>query len=167
MEIELYVQATADGAVQEAHCQLDRRVVVGRDLESPVQIQGPGISREHLALEEQNGRVLISDLSSNGTSVNGSRLEKGKPREIRDGDLIEIPGYQIDFKVVAAPAEDVEVALPEIVEPPPLAIAAPPASKMAFLQPVLHILQSLSFVERLVIICAIASFWLGLYFYSG
>jgi predicted component of type VI protein secretion system len=165
VEIELIVQASEDGSVQEARCNLDRRIVVGRDPESPVQIQGPGISREHFALEEQDGRALIFDLSSNGTSVNGNRLEKGRPREIRHGDLIEIPGYQIDFKITGA----VEMApFPDMLpDRPPAIVEEAPPEKKSFLAPVTAFIGEMSFLEKLMIIVAMISFWLGLYYYTA
>ncbi len=165
MEIELIVQSSEDGSVQEARCTLDHRVVIGRDPESPVQIQGPGISREHLAIEERDGRALIYDLSSNGTSVNGSRLEKNRPREVRHGDLIEIPGYQIDFKVVDAPVA--AVTPQDLPEPAPAEIAAEPEEKKSFLAPVMAFLGEMSFLEKLLIVTAIISIWLGVYYYTA
>jgi len=169
VEIELVVQATQDGAVQNVRCPLERLVVIGRDPESPVQVQGPGISREHLGIEDNAGRILLHDLSSNGTWVNGARLEKGRPREIHEGDRIEIPGYQIDFRLPQPP----------VPEPPPDTQAAPahvpaatqelPAApaKKSFMAPVTGMLGSLSALEKLMILAAIASFSLGIYYYTS
>jgi type VI secretion system protein ImpI len=185
VEIEFVVQSTQDGAVQNVRPPGDRRFVIGRDPESPARLQGPGISREHLAVEPNAGRFFLHDLSSNGTWVNGSKVEKGQPREIREGDLIEIPGYQIDVRIGRAPA----VPPPPTAVPPPPAAVPPPQpapepsfqttqkmaipdipetpAKPSLLAPVTGAISALSLLEKIMILAAIASFWLGIYYYTS
>jgi len=169
VEIDLVIQSAQDGSVQNVHCTLDRLVVVGRDPESPVQLQGPGISREHFGIEESAGTVLLHDMSANGTWVNGARLEKGRPRDIQGTDVVEIPGYRITFKIpiVAPPAPQVTVAPTAITQIPAIQeIPAAPVKK-SFLQPVTAVLASLSLLEKLLIITAVVSIWLGIYYYTS
>jgi pSer/pThr/pTyr-binding forkhead associated (FHA) protein len=83
---------------------------LGRGPESPVPLDGPSISREHLAFEVRDGRVLIADLSSNGSFLNGQRLSRGVAQQIVEEDEVAVGGYKISFRVVSEPKP---------VEPPP------------------------------------------------
>ena len=78
-------------------CDLDSRLVLGRDLASPAHLEGAGVSRDHFALVPQAGDLLVEDLSSNGTFVNGARLPTRSPLPLKRGDVIEIPGYKIEM----------------------------------------------------------------------
>lgn len=63
-------------------------VIVGRNPEScQIVIPGQGVSRQQVRVLGEGGRVLIEDLgSTNGTRLNGKRLEPYKKVEIRPGD---------------------------------------------------------------------------------
>lgn len=78
-------------------CDLDSRLVLGRDLASPAHLEGVGVSRDHFALVPEAGNLLVEDLSSNGTFVNGARLPARSPLPLKRGDVIEIPGYKIEM----------------------------------------------------------------------
>jgi predicted component of type VI protein secretion system len=78
-------------------CDLDSQLVLGRDAASPVCLDGVGVSRDHFALVPQAGNLLVEDLSSNGTFVNGARLPARSPLPLKRGDVIEIPGYKIEM----------------------------------------------------------------------
>jgi adenylate cyclase len=57
------------------------------------------VSREHALLRLQENAYVIEDLgSSNGTFVNGERLEPRKPRPLKDGDVLSIGNYTIAYK---------------------------------------------------------------------
>ncbi len=77
-------------------------VVLGRSPDSPVPLEGPGISREHLAFHAEDSTVFITDLSANGTWVNGNQLPRNQKFRITDGDTIQLPGYEITFKIRSA-----------------------------------------------------------------
>ncbi len=50
-----------------------------------------GVSRRHSSINLTDGVLTITDLgSSNGTYVNGNRLEARKPEPILDGDLLRL-----------------------------------------------------------------------------
>jgi len=60
------------------------------------------ISRPHARLTRRQGAWLIEDCgSTGGTFVNGSEVERGTRRELRDGDLVELakgaPGATLVF----------------------------------------------------------------------
>jgi pSer/pThr/pTyr-binding forkhead associated (FHA) protein len=101
------------------------RIVLGRGPESPVPLDGPSISRDHLAFEVREGRVFITDLSSNGSYLNGQRLSRGDAQRILEEDEVGVPGYSITFRLLAEQAQQPGSGKEETVEqkPPP---AAPP-----------------------------------------
>ena len=60
-----------------------------------------GISRRHAIMNLMNGNLVITDMgSSNGTFVNGQRLEARKPEPIRDGDLLRLGQIIMTIKFV-------------------------------------------------------------------
>ena len=64
------------------------RVVVGRGDRTDVRIVDDGISREHVAVQREGGKVVLVDLgSTNGTYCNGMRVPR---QELTDGDKISI-----------------------------------------------------------------------------
>jgi diguanylate cyclase (GGDEF)-like protein len=64
------------------------RVVLGRAERVDVKIIDDGISREHAAIEQQDGKFFLCDLRSmNGTYCNGERVDR---RPLYDGDKIAV-----------------------------------------------------------------------------
>lgn len=51
------------------------------------------ISRKHFSYQYINRELILIDLSTNGTKINGIRLEKGKPYTIKHGDRISVASY--------------------------------------------------------------------------
>src|SRR5689334_4038678 len=50
----------------------------------------PQISEQHLSLDVRSDTVLVSDLSKNGTFVNGVRMSSGEPASLCDGDVLTL-----------------------------------------------------------------------------
>ena len=73
----------------ERHPVLDR-VVVGRGTEADLRINDPGVSRRHAELRlEGEGDLVVEDLgSTNGTSVDGERVERR--RRLHDGATVRV-----------------------------------------------------------------------------
>jgi serine/threonine protein kinase len=70
------------------HLEMDH-VIIGRDSQCGIILEGMGISRQHAALERSKDGYLIKDLGSkNGTFVNGERL-KGI-RRLHPGDVVDL-----------------------------------------------------------------------------
>src|SRR3954447_9990048 len=91
------------------------RLVVGRAPKSDIPIIDPTISRRHAELESSETGFTIRDLgSSNGTFVNGARIESGTATT---GDLVAFG--KVGFRLQRAGADtDVPPAEPEIPTPP-------------------------------------------------
>lgn len=62
--------------------------LLGRGLRCRVRFNDPAVSREHLRILVSKSRAVASNLSSNGTLHNGTRL--AEPRLLADGDEIRL-----------------------------------------------------------------------------
>ncbi len=57
------------------------------------------VSRIHAALKSKGDGVYIEDMhSTNGTFLNGSRVNSGEERRVRDGDVIRIANEEFEFR---------------------------------------------------------------------
>jgi pSer/pThr/pTyr-binding forkhead associated (FHA) protein len=63
-------------------------IIVGRHPHCDVRLNSPRVSRRHCCLSEVDSEVTVRDLAStNGTSINGRRVEAGR---LRPGDELSI-----------------------------------------------------------------------------
>lgn len=97
MQIDLIIRKEGDPNPYTITCDLAERLVFGRSIGSPVNLAGSEISREHFALFSRNGQICVQDLSSNGTFVNGNPVAQRKPQKLSEGDVISVPGYEIEL----------------------------------------------------------------------
>lgn len=66
------------------------RVVRGNNLT----VKDAGISSKHLVISSQSGKWIVQDLdSSNGTSLNSSKLPPFEPFDLHDGDTLKLGEY--------------------------------------------------------------------------
>jgi class 3 adenylate cyclase len=105
----------AEGSADERSVAINGRLLVGRVCAGaePTQaliISDPGVSRDHFEIREGAPSTLI-DLSTNGTLINGRRVERGAPTPLQDGDQIELAGVTLAFR-----ADLDEQPVPELVE---------------------------------------------------
>jgi MoxR-like ATPase len=78
-----------------------RIVTIGRDEGCAVRLDREGISRNHAQICNEDGAWTVTDLNStNGTEVNGTRVEEHK---LRSGDSVLIHDVQFKFDAQAAP----------------------------------------------------------------
>ncbi len=63
-------------------------MTIGREEGNSIQLNDERISRYHLKLQEDNDKIVLTDLeSTNGTKVNGEDIQV---RIVRDGDMIAV-----------------------------------------------------------------------------
>jgi pSer/pThr/pTyr-binding forkhead associated (FHA) protein len=146
----IIVTGKDDSNSQTVDLSPGERLVLGRDPSSPISLKGPNISREHIALLFNNGRLVVEDLSSNGTWVNGKRSPRGAHTSIQMGDLIEIPGYRIETSL------PIEQGLPSAANNGSDSTQKQPA-KLPWLSPVYRVWSSLEGIEILAFLTAICS----------
>jgi len=66
------------------------RVCRGVDAERCVRVSQPPVSRDHAVIQLTRSGVKITDLSINGTWVNGVRMAAGASMGLADGDTIQV-----------------------------------------------------------------------------
>ncbi|HZU98931.1 MAG TPA: FHA domain-containing protein [Planctomycetota bacterium] len=75
-----------------------RRTIIGRELDSQLVLEDQRVSRRHASIELVNGQHLLRDLgSSNGTFLNGLRVNVGHAFALREGDIVEIGNARIIY----------------------------------------------------------------------
>ena len=94
---------------------VERDMLVGRHQDAEILLQSTDISRKHAALLFRDDHVWVKDLkSTNGTFVNGERVEQEQEIELHDGDMLQFASFMF---MILAP-ERYKADLPEIdVEP--------------------------------------------------
>ena len=92
---------------------VDDRLYVGRELVGidpgkRLLIDDPGVSRNHLEirLDALRGSAYVVDTSTNGTRLNGVRIERGAQVPLAAGDRLAVGAVQLEFRsdAVFAPA---------------------------------------------------------------
>jgi two-component system phosphate regulon sensor histidine kinase PhoR len=87
-------------------------VVLGRGDEtkelvdlSPYHATESGVSREHLRLHIENGRLFAIDLeSTNGTRINGLPISKYTPADLSDQDTLQLGNFKLRISFVDVPS---------------------------------------------------------------
>jgi hypothetical protein len=90
----------------------DGGVMIGRDQDSDLVVSGPEVSRRHGLVRRSMGGYVLTDVSRNGTYVNGRRVRRA--RVLRAGDVIRIGQAEFRFEVRSAP-RDARAALPTLL----------------------------------------------------
>ncbi len=180
MEILLSIRSKNDGSVREVQRDIGNGLVLGRGAEKGVLLDGPDLSREHLVLTTDDDAIYVTDLSSNGTWVNGSRMRKSLRSRVRFEEPIEVPGYVLTLH----PAEEERVEKAEkaeavVVQMPSPAQSAPtprpgvfaestaePPRRPGRLEPVFRFLGSFTFMEKFLVLVGLGGLLL-LYAYVG
>jgi adenylate cyclase len=98
--------------VDESH-----RIVLGEDL---------AVSRNHLELrvDPERSVVVVVDTSSNGSRVNGIRIERSVAVPLNDGDSIQLGDHVLRLRIAAEPTRPVRTASPRET----VSVARPPTT---------------------------------------
>jgi hypothetical protein len=64
-----------------------------------VPFNDPAISRRHLTIWLDGGRILVQDGSTNGTFRGGLRLPQGSPVELFAGETLTLPGQMGTYSI--------------------------------------------------------------------
>jgi pSer/pThr/pTyr-binding forkhead associated (FHA) protein len=84
-------------------------IVVGRHPLCEVRLHSPRVSRRHCCLTEVDGVVIVRDLgSTNGTLINGRRVEAGR---LRPGDELSVA--HLRYRLEPGPADRARTADPQ------------------------------------------------------
>jgi len=86
------VTLTLEGKTHEL---TTRQTVLGRSKDCDIQLDDPNASRRHAEVRQEDATYWLVDLdSTNGTELNGTRVDRGK---LADGDRITIGETEIVF----------------------------------------------------------------------
>ncbi len=124
------------------------RALIGRSTDNDIALPDneKRVSSKHARLDRQGGGVQITDLgSTNGTFVNGRRLEPNSGAELKDGDKISIGYYTLAVSVAEDDSGDQTMVmvdpsrqLAQLVDELPIAYArlssAPPEQRKKLLR---------------------------------
>jgi pSer/pThr/pTyr-binding forkhead associated (FHA) protein len=167
MDLRLLIKSKNEGQQQEIALSEPKQFVLGRGPASAALLDGPGISREHVAVSVEEPDIFVADVSVNGTWVNGSRLAQHEKHRVAPGDVVEIPGYEFVFEF--------DHAVPPVASPsPPVKNADIPlqpqrdeATRVSApsVGPVSNFIASFTLLDRFVIGLALISFLLALVYF--
>jgi adenylate cyclase len=73
------------------------RLCRGVDAEHCIQINQPSVSRDHAVIQATQFGIELTDLSTNGTWLNGVRMASGSSRGLSHGDVIEIGQVRLEL----------------------------------------------------------------------
>jgi hypothetical protein len=76
---------------------------LGRDAANAVVVSDPDVSRNHAALRRENGVLWLRDTSTNGTMLNGARVEKSVWVKVPDDATIDL-AHRFEMKIQAPSA---------------------------------------------------------------
>jgi predicted component of type VI protein secretion system len=166
VELVLSVRSKADSSVYDSRHPVNGALLLGRGPDCAVLLDGTGISREHAAIQWENSALFVTDLSANGTWVNGKRILGNRKCKLAEGDSIELPGYEIRYRITGTGPEvagPVPAAAPPEVKPAPVAAALQTKQSRAHFS----IRQTFTSLELFLILTAVAAFALLLAWFNS
>jgi pSer/pThr/pTyr-binding forkhead associated (FHA) protein len=104
-------------------------LVFGRDAGSDVVIESTQVSRRHAEIAPGTAGYVLTDLSTNGTYVNGQRVQGN--RTLARADMIRIADYEFRFYADAAPVASTPRPAHVPATPPAPAAPIPVSTPMA------------------------------------
>jgi len=92
---QLFVEDVDDAYLVDLRS--DESLVLGRSPDADLRVASPRASRRHVEIRAATpGHVAVDLGSTNGTSVNGARLEA--ERRLEDGDVIDVAGCFVVYR---------------------------------------------------------------------
>jgi len=88
------------------------RIVIGRSRSADVQLPHTAVSGSHASIRERDtGYVLVDEGSTNGTRVNEIRVVAGRPKVLRNHDVVDLGGYRLTIGVGVPVAQTMSARL--------------------------------------------------------
>ena len=110
MNVTLRFQST--GTVPRGGAPITMRgasMTIGRGQENDMVLPDPDrlISKTHCVIEDHNGKIMATDLSTNGTFLNYAKVPIGKtPKQLNDGDVLSLGSYELVVALAPDPVLD-------------------------------------------------------------
>ena len=75
------------------------RIVIGRGAHADVRLPSRAVSDTHAVIRSESGDLSVTDdASTNGTTVNGQQIVRGRKKVLRSGDRVGLPGFEITIE---------------------------------------------------------------------
>jgi pSer/pThr/pTyr-binding forkhead associated (FHA) protein len=103
--LDLYVNYKLQASMKLA----EGETTIGRDHSCKVQIPDAKVSRMHAVIQPEGAGHEIENLGTNGTKVNGLRIEN--PKLLKPGDVIFISNYILAYQSDETPPESIAETL--------------------------------------------------------
>jgi pSer/pThr/pTyr-binding forkhead associated (FHA) protein len=87
-----------ESEVERRAFTIKRTISIGRDAYTDVYLEDPTVSRLHAVIERRDGDFLLSDRSSNGTLVNGSKVVV-EHHLLFDKDEVTVGRYRVMIEI--------------------------------------------------------------------
>ena len=157
MDIRLLIHSKTDGTDREVKCPIGEGLAVGRGAEDGVLLDGPDLSREHFILSTDGSNLYVTDISSNGTWLNGNKLQRSARIRVGADDSIEVPGYIVKVSMAVEPEKTGEAAIAQIpsANPPQFILPLPEPEKLPG-NPVFRFIGSFSFMEKFLLLIGLS-----------
>jgi pSer/pThr/pTyr-binding forkhead associated (FHA) protein len=159
MDVRLLIKSKTEDQQQEVVLSGATQFVLGRGPSSAALLDGPGISREHVAVNLDRSHVFVTDLSVNGTWINGKRLTQHQKQRVVEDDVVEIPGYEFVF----------QLDQPAKVNPNGTSPGLQPAEETTAPQPrrgIFAVLPFFTVLDAVIVALAAVSILLVVYYFS-
>jgi ferredoxin-NADP reductase len=105
--------------------------VVGRHPRAHIQLEADRLGPFHAAFHKKDGRLYLRAIDLEcGTLLDRKKVKAGVPVPLRDGSLVDIPGYQLRIRLANSPAtaRDEIVEAEEMAEIPSYFHVPPPSN---------------------------------------
>ena len=102
--------AVWDGGHASCAVPASGELLLGRSLEADLCLDSPSVSREHALVRAGNPPTIVDLQSSNGTSVGGQRLERGRSAELLPGGLVQLGNAFVMLQASPEPSADARTA---------------------------------------------------------
>jgi glycine betaine catabolism B len=72
--------------------------------EAHIQLEAYKLGLFHIVHRKKDDRLYVEAIDENyGTLLNRKKIKAAQPVLLRDGSLVDIPGYQLRFRLASAP----------------------------------------------------------------
>jgi len=96
--VDRAVCGSAAGSAEYVYEFDQARLVIGRGGSADVRLPDVAVSERHATIQVQGSTYVVQDeQSTNGTWLRGAALIPGRPKPLRNGDMLQIAGYDIEF----------------------------------------------------------------------
>ncbi|HYG94515.1 MAG TPA: adenylate/guanylate cyclase domain-containing protein [Nocardioides sp.] len=94
-----------EGVAHEQEMRVTSRFHIGRECvgiadDHRLVLDDPAVSRDHCEIRLEHGLPVLLDLSTNGTRVNGRRVERGERSPLADGDELRVGDTTVRVRVL-------------------------------------------------------------------